>query len=319
LVSPSVVLIEVNSELDSFLPTGGLGSGFVYDTEGHIITNYHVVNGASRIDVTFFDGRLARAEVVGMDADSDLAVIQVQDIDPATLKPLALGDSSALRVGEGVIAIGNPFGQSWTMTEGIVSALGRSNPSETGFSIPQMIQTDAAINPGNSGGPLLNLQGQVIGITTMIFTETQGSSGVGFAVPSATIGRVVPELITNGDYDYTWIGISGGNLNLDVIELMNLDSSVRGVLVDRISQNSPAEVAGLRGNNDTDELNGVNYDIGGDIVTAINGQSVTSMDDLVTFLAEQTRPGDTIEVTVIRDGSPVIILVRLEARPTNPR
>lgn len=315
-VSPSVVFIEVRTQGGDFLfPTDGLGSGFVYDTDGHIVTNYHVVQDAEAINVTFFDGTLARAEVVGLDADSDLAVIRVQDVPKDRLIPVVLGDSSAVRIGEEVVAIGNPFGQTWTMTRGIISALGRANRAETGFSIPQMIQTDAAINPGNSGGPLVNHAGEVIGVNTMIFSEEGRSAGVGFAVPSNTVRRVVPELIANGRYEYTWIGISGGDLSLDLIELLQLDRDTRGVLVSRVSNNSPADEAGLRGSNQRAQINGLTYQIGGDIIIALNDTPITSINDLIAFLAENTRPGDQVTVTLIRDNEVIQVPVTLEARP----
>ncbi|HLA42188.1 MAG TPA: trypsin-like peptidase domain-containing protein [Aggregatilineales bacterium] len=321
LASDSVVFIEIRAEEDlsaGFLPTGGLGTGFVYDTEGHIITNNHVIEDASLIDVTFFDGLMAHAEVVGIDPDSDIAVIKV-DVPTEFLHPVVMGDSGQLRVGEDVVAIGNPFGQSWTMTTGIVSALGRSNRAITGFSIAQMIQTDAAINPGNSGGPLLNRQGQVIGMNTMIFSEEGVSSGVGFAVPVNTIKRVVPELIQNGSVQYTWIGISGGDITLDVIDLMGLDPGVRGVLISRISSGSPAEQAGLLESSETQRINGRSYAVGGDIITSINGVPIHGIDELIGYLADNTRPGDMVNVTIIRDGAETVIPVTLEARPSRAR
>jgi len=321
-VSPSVVYLEIqvaNGDEDFFFHGGGLGSGFVYDTEGHIVTNNHVVANAGRITVTFFDGTLAYAEVVGTDPDSDLAVIQVQDVDPAVLIPVSLGDSSTLRVGESVAAIGNPFGQNWTMTTGIISALGRANRAETGFSIAQMIQTDAAINPGNSGGPLLDLQGRVIGVNTMIFSEDRASSGVGFAVPVNTVQRVVPALITDGFYEYTWIGISGGDLSLDLIDLLDLQPGTRGVLVSRISPDGPAEKAGLRGSRESQTINGLTYSIGGDIIIALDETPINGITALISYLAENTRPGDVIDVTVIRDGKEAIIPVTLDARPKQAR
>jgi S1-C subfamily serine protease len=320
LVAPSVVYIEVVGRSDNNpFSTGGLGSGFVYDTEGHIVTNFHVVEGAQRIDVTFFDGTFARAEIIGIDPESDLAVIRVQDVDPAVLRPIALGDSFALRVGEGVVAIGNPFGQTWTMTTGIVSAKGRSTRVESGFSLPEMIQTDAAINPGNSGGPLVNLRGEVVGVNTIIFTETQVNSGVGLAVPAAAVQRVVPELITNGEIKYTWLGISGGDLNLDLIELMDLDPDTRGVLISRVSPDSPADNANLRGSTQQGRVNGLVYEYGGDIITAINGEAVTTIDELVAYLVYNTRPGDRVTLSVLRNGKMLEIPAVLEARPASAR
>ena len=320
-VSPSVVFISIRTE-DSlefnFFPTGGLASGFVIDKEGHVVTNNHVVADASQIEVTLQDGTLSRAEIVGTDPDSDLAVIKI-DVDPDRLVPVQFGDSSTLRVGEDVVAIGNPFGQEWTMTRGIVSAVGRSNRAVTGFSIAEMIQTDAAINPGNSGGPLLDMTGRVIGVNTMMFSENSASQGVGFAVPVNTVRRVVPELIANGSYQYTWIGISGGDLSLDVIEGLDLDRDVRGVLVSRVSNGGPAESAGVRGSTGTETFNGLQYETGGDIITAINGSPITGITDLVAYLAENTRPGDKVSVTLIRDGQVIEVPVELEARPARAR
>ncbi len=318
-VSQGVVYIQVRNlgddDAQPFLPRGGLGSGFVYDMQGHIVTNYHVVEGATNIDVAFQDGVQARADIVGTDPDSDLAVLRAPDVPASSLVPLPLGDSNLLRVGEEVVAIGNPFGQNWTMTRGIVSALGRANRAQTGFSIAQMIQTDAAINRGNSGGPLLDLSGQVIGVNTMIFSETEGNSGVGFSVPSNTVRRVVPELIATGSYDYTWIGITGGDLSLDVIELMNLPRTAQGVLINSISRGGPAEAAGLRGSNEAGRINGLPYEIGGDVIIGIDGTPIVGIDDLIGYLAENTRPGDQVQVLVIRDGQEQIISVTLQARP----
>ncbi|NJL95441.1 MAG: trypsin-like serine protease, partial [Anaerolineae bacterium] len=311
----SVVYIEVVSQDNSFggnFFAEGLGSGFVYDMQGHIITNFHVVDGAQSIDVTFYDGTLARAEVVGTDRDSDLAVIRV-NVELSVLVPVRLADSATLRVGEEVVAIGNPFGQNWTMTQGIVSALGRTNPSETGFSIAEMIQTDAAINPGNSGGPLLNLRGEVVGVNTMIFSETRSNSGIGFAVPSNTVARVVPVLIQNGRVEYTWLGISGRGLTLDILELMGLEATVRGVLIARVSPESPASRAQLRGNNREGTIDGRRYQLGGDVITAINGEGVRDMSQLIGYLAENTQPGDAALLTIIRDGQSFDVRVILEA------
>lgn len=317
-VSPSVVYIEVLSRSSGFIGESieqALGSGFVVDTQGHIVTNHHVVADATRIEVTFFDGTYARATVIGDDPDSDLAVIRVE-VDPVLLHPVQFADSSQLRVGQDVVAIGNPFGQNWTMTTGIVSALGRSQPSSsTPYSIAQMIQTDAAINPGNSGGPLLDTQGRVIGVNTMIFTETEVNAGIGFAVPSNTVQRVLPDLIATGSYQYTWIGITGDELRLDHISLMNLDENVRGVLIETVRPNSPASKAGFNGNDRTDSVDGIPYNVGGDVIIALNDTPIRNMAELVGFLADQTRPGDLVQVTLIRDGATIVIPVTLEARP----
>jgi len=317
-VSPSVVFIAVTMNGDNFADSG-LGSGFVYDTDGHIVTNFHVVDGASRITVTFIDGLQARAEIVGTDADSDLAVIRVEDVPKEFLIPVTLGNSDDIRIGEGTVAIGNPFGQTWTMTTGIVSAVGRANRIESGFSLANMIQTDAAINPGNSGGPLLNMNGEVIGVNTMIFSETRANSGVGFAVPSNAVSRVIPELIANGEYEYTWIGISGSDINLDLQTILELPRDVRGVLINRVSNDSPASNASLRGSDERQSVDGVPYVVGGDIITAINGAEIHTIEELIGYLASFTRPGDVVDVTIIRDGVELVVPVTLEARPTQAR
>jgi S1-C subfamily serine protease len=302
--SPSVVLIEVTRQGNGFAAGGGIGSGFVYDTQGHIITNYHVVDDAAIITISFFDGSFARAQVVGLDPDSDLAVIKIEeeDMKGLNLQPIALGDSKALLVGEEVVAIGNPFGQTWTMTTGIVSAIGRTNPSLTGFSIAQMIQTDAAINPGNSGGPLLNRRGEVVGVNAMLLNSgaEASSDGVGFAIPVNTVKRVVPELIATGNYEYTWVGINGGDVSLDIIEFLDLDRDTRGVIISRVIPNGPAAQAGLREE---------------DIIQSINGQKLTGMSDLINYLAEFTRPGDVAQLEVLREGGTLSLSITLEERP----
>jgi S1-C subfamily serine protease len=240
-VSPSVVHIAVTAR---GLAGGGTGSGFVLDTDGRIVTNNHVVENADRIVVTFADDTSAEAEVIGTDADSDLAVIKV-DVSPELLKPVALGDSDALRVGQRAVAIGNPFGFELTMTTGIVSALGRVVQQESGFSLPQLIQTDAAINPGNSGGPLLDSQGLVIGVTTLIFSQSGSNSGVGFAVPVNTVKRVVPSLIATGRYADPWLGITGTSVTPLLAEALDLPVE-QGVLVQAVVEDGPADKAGLR-------------------------------------------------------------------------
>jgi S1-C subfamily serine protease len=227
-----------------------LGSGFVYDNQGHIVTNYHVIDVANRADVTFTDGNTYSANVVGKDPNSDLAVLQIigDFSEEKGVVPLPLADSSAVRTGEQVMAIGNPFGLSGTITTGIVSQQGRLLPNpDTGFSIPNMIQTDAPINPGNSGGPLLNVQGQVIGMDTAIFSSTGVYSGVGFAIPSNTIAKEVPLLIKNGSYAHPWLGISGGKITPDLANAAGLSSNYRGVIVGSVQPSSPANIADLKG------------------------------------------------------------------------
>jgi S1-C subfamily serine protease len=292
--SPSVVYVAVSI---GGLTVDGGGSGFVWDTKGHIVTNNHVVESARRIEVTFADDTTAEAELVGRDPDNDLAVIKV-DVPAGRLHPVELGDSDALRVGQWAIAIGNPFGFEQTMTTGIVSGLGRVVRQESGFSLPQLIQTDAAINPGNSGGPLLDSHGRVIGVTTLIFSSSGTNAGVGFAVPVNTVERVVPSLITTGRYADPWLGIRGGDAALAADEL---DLSVEeGVLVQTVIQDGPAAKAGLRG---------------GDIIVAIDDTAVQDMDDLVVYLAENTSVGQRVTLTVLRDGRRQRIEVRLGERP----
>src|SRR5919199_3209097 len=226
-----------------------LGSGFVYDNQGHIVTNYHVINGARRADITFTDGNTYSANVVGKDPNSDIAVLQITDnFSEEKVVPLPLANSSAVRPGDQVIAIGNPFGLSGTITTGIVSAKGRLLPDpDTGFSIPNMIQTDAAINPGNSGGPLLNTQGQVIGMNTAIFSSTGSYSGVGFAIPSNAISKEVPVIIKDGTYNDPWLGISGGTVSPELARAAGLPANYKGVLVASVQPDSPADKAGLKG------------------------------------------------------------------------
>jgi 2-alkenal reductase len=249
---------------------------------------------------------------VGADADSDLAVIQV-DVPEGLLKPVELGDSEALRVGQRAIAVGNPFGFEQTMTTGIISAVGRVVRQETGFSLPQLIQTDAAINPGNSGGPLLDSQGRVIGVTTLIFSSSGSSAGVGFAVPVNTVKRVVPELIASGRYADPWLGITGLSVTPEAAETLGLDVD-RGVLVQGVVSDGPAEKAGLRGSERQIEFEGAFLTAGGDIIVAIGRFQVRDMDDLITFLAG-TGVGQRVTLTVMRDGEELTIDLTLEERP----
>ncbi len=290
------------------------GSGFVWDTEGHIVTNYHVVQGADEVEVIFFNRNAVKAKVVGTDPHSDLAVLKV-DEHKVSAKPLPLGDSDSLVVGQLVVAIGNPFGETWTMTHGIISALGRTEKSgATPFSIPKMIQTDAPINPGNSGGPLLDMGGRVIGVNTMILSPVRGSSGVGFAIPINLVRRVAPVLIAKGKYEYAWLGISGTDLTLDTALAMDLPEETHGALVLEVVPGSPADKAGLRGSHKA-ELYGKPMYVGGDVIVAVDGHKIESMSELVTYLALKTRPGQTIKLTVIRNGKRIEVPVTLAPRP----
>ncbi|MFQ5436757.1 MAG: S1C family serine protease, partial [Anaerolineae bacterium] len=304
------------------VPLTGQGSGFIFDTEGHIVTNNHVVSGAEQITVVFADGTEADAELVGTDPDSDLAVIQV-DVDADLLAPAPVADSENLKVGQMVVAIGNPFGLEGTMTTGIVSGLGRLlpsggyTPSGDRFSIPDIIQTDAAINPGNSGGPLLNLDGEVIGINTAIQSPQSGAVGIGYAVPSAIVQQVVPVLIDEGQIAHPWLGVSGRTLDADTAVAMDLDADQRGVLVATIVENSPAEKADLQGSDKVITIDGFDTRIGGDIITAINGQDVREFDDLLGYIVQDTAVGDSVTLQIIRDGETISVDVTLEARPGN--
>jgi 2-alkenal reductase len=293
----------------------GEGSGFVWDKDGHIVTNYHVVQDAEEVEVTFRDGERLPAEIVGTDPDSDLAVLKV-DRPADLLRPAALGNSDALFVGQRAVAIGNPFGQEWTLTTGVVSALGRTLPSGTSqFSIPEMIQTDAAINPGNSGGPLLDRNGSVIGVNTLIMSEDRASSGVGFAIPVNIVNRVVPILIEEGQYPYAWLGIVGRDLDREVALAMDLPSDQRGALVVEVAEDSPAEEAGLQGSDRTVTQNGARLEVGGDVIIAIDERSVLTMDDLIVYLVKETRVGQQVTLTVLRDGQELDIEVTLGRRP----
>jgi S1-C subfamily serine protease len=302
--------------------TYGEGSGFVYDEEGHIVTNSHVVKDAERIMVTFADDTTVQAEVVGIDPDSDLAVIKV-DPEAVDLQPLPLGDSDALKVGQRVVAIGNPFGLEGTMTTGIVSALGRVLPSQASagqgqaYSIPDVIQTDAAINPGNSGGPLLNMAGEVIGVNTAIESTVQQFSGVGFAVPSNTVARVVPQLIEKGKVEHPWLGISGLDLLPELAKPMGLPEGTRGVLIIDVASGSPAEEAGLLGSKTEVEIDGQKVRVGGDVIVAVDGREVRQFDTLLSYLTDETHVGQTITLTILRDGKEQDVEVTLADRPAS--
>lgn len=294
----------------------GQGSGFVWDQEGHIVTNNHVVAGASSVEVVFADGSTFPAQVLGRDPNSDLAVIKI-DRPAAELKPVTLGDSDQLKVGQLSIAIGSPFGQEFTMTSGIVSAVGRTIRSgNAGFSIPEAIQTDTSINPGNSGGPLLDRSGAVIGINSQIYTNSGANEGIGFAVPINTAKRIVPTLIKGEEYKYAWLGISGATISPEVVDLMQLPQGIQGALVIEVAKDSPAEKADLKGSDKTQTVDGVDYQLGGDLITAINGQPVQSIEDVIAYLAESTQPGDTIPLDVIHaDGGKATVQVTLGERP----
>jgi len=307
----------VKIETDEVNPMGDakpLGSGFVYDILGHTITNAHVIENATKVTVTFLDGNQYNAEIIGADKFTDIAVIKVNE-KPRLLNPLDIGDSSVLLVGEQVAAIGNPFGLSGSMTSGIVSQLGRLLYSQdNGFSIPDVIQTDAAINPGNSGGPLLNMKGEVIGINTAIQSSTGEFTGVGFAVPSNTIKKIVPSLIEEGKYHHPWMGITGIDIDPDLAKMRELGNA-KGFLVVTVIDGHPADDAGLQGVSKTVEIDGKEYPIDGDIIVSVDGKEVRKINDLLVHLQREKSVGDEMILGVIRDGDLMHLTLTLAERP----
>jgi serine protease Do len=304
------------------LPLQALGSGFVWDQQGRIVTNNHVVDGATKVTVTFADGAEVPATVVGTDPDSDLAVIKV-DPTGLNLKPVVVGDSTKVRPGQFVVAIGNPFGLEGSMSFGIVSALGRSLPAQanatlTGptFTIPDIIQTDAPINPGNSGGVLLDLQGQLVGVPTAIESAQRSNSGVGFAVPAAIVQNVVPQLIQSGKAQHPYLGISGTTLGPELAQAMNLPATQRGALVVDVTPGGPAEAGGVKGSTQRVTINGVDARVGGDVIVRIDNQPVTRFEDLPAYLANSTKVGQTVTLTVLRNGKETPLKVTLANRPS---
>jgi 2-alkenal reductase len=324
-VNPSVVNIEITQRTSFYDGALSSGSGFVYDTNGYIVTNAHVVEDALEIQVTFHDGYVTTAEIAGIDDYSDLAVIRV-DTDAERLHPVILGDSSQLLVGQRVVAIGNPFGLQSSMTRGIVSALGRALPSarlisqaNQYFNNPSIIQVDAIINPGNSGGPLLNYTGEVVGINAAIRTETGTFQGVAFAVPVNTLKRVIPQLIAKGVAEYSWLGVSTfpdePGLNVATLaEILDLPVDY-GIMIEEITSGSPAELAGLRGGDQQENIQGVDIRTGGDIIIAVNNVLVRDLDQLLGYLVENTSPGDVVTLTVLREGETLTVDVKLGVRP----
>jgi 2-alkenal reductase len=335
-VNPSVVKINIvqkqavdsslapffgipRSQLPQYQYQQALGSGFVWDTHGDIVTNNHVISGADQISVTFADGTTVSGKVIGADPSGDLAVVKV-NAPASELHPVQLGDSTKLQVGQLAIAIGNPFGEQNTMTSGIISALGRSipsNPNAPGatYTIPDVIQTDAPINPGNSGGVLLDDQGQVIGVTFQIESQSGSSAGIGFAIPSAIVKQIVPSLIATGHYDHPYLGISGTTLDSTLAQAMNLNPNQRGALVVDVTTGGPADQAGLHGSTQQVSIDGQQALVGGDVITAINGQPIRSFDALTAYLARSTKVGQTITLTILRDGKEQSVPVTLTARP----
>jgi serine protease Do len=354
-------VVQVTTSVNASDPYGSsLGSGFVYDRNGHIVTNYHVVGAASNTDdilVTFQDGSVFSANLIASDPFSDISVLHIENISGAELSPLLFGNSSQLKIGEQVVAIGNPFGLSGTMTWGIVSGLGRMIPSSasvpspnellplppeeqpstpspfplppsvpdrqltpaqrsSSFFIPDIIQTDASINPGNSGGPLLDLEGKVVGMNTAIFSTTGVYSGIGFAVPSNIITKIVPSLIVTGSYQHPWLGMFGVDITPDVAEALGLDlNQAKGFLVMNVDDGSPADNAGIRGGESVTTINGRLIELGGDVILKIDNQTVRKLDDILTYLEREKKVNDSVRLTVLRDGKLQPIDVTLAARP----
>lgn len=307
LSNPNIQIIINGNPLES--QSTRLGSGFVIDNQGHIITNYHVMGNAKTVDVTFVDGNSYNTKVIGTDPFSDIAVIQItDDFFAENVVPLVIANSSNLEVGQQIVAIGNPFGLSDTMTTGIVSQMGRLLPNPgMNFSTPNTIQTDAAINPGNSGGPLLNMQGQVAGINTAISSATGEFSGIGFAVPSNVIIREAQGLIKNGCYGHPWLGIAGGVITPDIAQSAGLSTNYKGVVVASVQGGSPAEKAGLKGvTQNTQQI--------GDIITGIDGHPLRSMDDLINYVDLHKSVGDNVMLTVNRHDQIMNLNLVLQAR-----
>jgi serine protease Do len=342
-VNPSVVTIQISSQVSSTNRLGGFGSqgsgqnsqggqvvptaegsGFIWDTAGHVVTNNHVVDGAAKISVTFSDGSSYDATLVGTDPNTDLAVIQVTGAPASLLKPVTVGDSTQVKVGEVVVAIGNPYGLGNTMTTGIVSAISRSIQANAGssqngltsapsFSIPDVIQTDAAINPGNSGGVLVDMNGALIGVPSQIESASGSNSGVGFAIPSAIVSSVAPQLISKGVAAHSYLGISGSTITADMISTLNLKTGQQGILVATVVAGGPAEKAGLKPV--AMDANGNPTSVG-DIITGIDGKSITRFEDLVSYLSGSTHPGQTVTLTVLRNGTDAQVKVTLGTQPT---
>ena len=307
-------VVRVNTERNQTeSETGAVGSGFVFDKKGHIITNAHVIEDSTKTVVTFLDGRSYNAQIIGVDKYTDIGVIKV-NADLKLLHPLSLGDSSNLQVGEPITAIGNPFGLSGSMTSGIISQMGRLLPSNSGFSIPDVIQTDAAINPGNSGGPLLNMRGEIVGINTAIQSTTGEFTGVGFAIPSQTVAKIVPTLIKEGEYKHPWIGISGKDIDPDTANILGLKDTL-GFLIITVVEDSPAFDAGLIGSNETIKVEGREYLIGGDIITTVDGIDVRKIDDILIHLQRVKTVGDEMVLEILRENRTTSVTIILQERP----
>ena len=337
-VNPSVVSIQViegtsSTSGNSANPFGNnsgsgiaLGSGFVWDKQGHIITNNHVVSGASSITVTFSDGTTVDASVVGTDPNADLAVLKVNA--PANLlAPVTVGDSNQVKVGELVIAIGNPYGLSNTMTHGIISALSRTLPvgldnqtqttqTTPAYNIPDIIQTDAPINPGNSGGVLVDMNGNLIGVTAAIESSSNSNSGIGFVIPSEIVNKVVVPIIKTGKFNHPYLGITVTSVTSDVIQAMGLPADTKGALIVNVTPGGPAAKANLQGGNNQITVNGGTLTVGGDIITAVGNHVITSNDDLISYIFLHTNSGDTVTLTILRQGKEIKVPVTIGTFPT---
>ena len=301
----SVVYIKTDNQMGS-----GSGSGFVWDESGHIITNFHVINNAEKIVIKFYNGMEYEAAIVGSDPPSDIAVLKIDDLEHK-IEPLIFGKSHKVKPGQTAIALGNPFGEQFTITTGIISGVGRTKLSGfSTYSIPAVLQTDAAINPGNSGGPLLDKSGKIIGMNTQIISESGSFSGVGFAVPSDLIEKVVKSIIIYGKHDYPLLGISGTDLNVDIRQGTGVDRSITGAYITDIEVDGPSDEAGLL--HDTGSFNNESWD--GDIITSVNEEKINSMDDLVGYLALYTSPGEKIKLGIIRNKSNITLEVVLGKR-----
>jgi len=302
-VAPSVVAITADQLRGGSWQPWSTGTGFVVDQAGHILTNYHVVENSDRVIVNFYDGMTLRAELQAFDAASDIAVLRV-DLPMDRLTPVTFADSAMLQVGQITLTIGNPFGQNWTLTSGIISALDRTLQGFTNYEVGAVIQTDAAINPGSSGGPLLDSQGRVIGMNAQIINDQPRNAGVGLALPSNLVVRVARELIEVGFVDYSYLGINGTDVDIDTIETYGLPFDLRGVVVTSVAAGGPADQGGLRPDTETAV----------DVITAINTVPITGFDALVSYLAANTAPGDILQLTVYRDGTYQTVDVILGSR-----
>jgi 2-alkenal reductase len=314
-VNPSVVNIITYTSQDNAVTPASQGSGFIFDENGDIVTNSHVVHGADEVDIVFSDGSTQTGKLLGEDLNSDLAVIKVDQV-PENAQPIPLGDINEVAVGQTVVAIGNPFGLGGTLTRGIVSALGRDIPALTSFSIPQAIQTDAPINPGNSGGPLLNLKGQLIGVNAQIETggTSRSNSGIGFAIPVSIVTRVVPALIQDGKFQWGWLGVVGHSVDPTMVKAMGLPVD-RGAYVSQVIAGGPAEKADLRGTTREVTEGNRQVEVGGDVITAIDGVQVSSFDDILIYIALNTAPGQQVTLTIVRNGKTQDVTLTLEPRP----